>query len=270
MCRVSTATRRFTRTASPWKDPDRFAHDVADACRTHGTRVLVPGHDDLAVLAGRRHLLPDNVSFVSPPAASLQIARSKLATARHAESHGVRAPVTHQPRTEHELRQLSATLDYPAVVKPRFGNERERRHGGERRSDAPEGPPGLAAGPWPGRRGVPTRAELRRRRTGGCLRSLPPRSGPGRLLRTVPHGQRRSARHQRASGEHLRTGPRRGRRAIARLPSMARRRAPRLPLDPGRRARSPRDQPSFLGCPRSRRAVGCRLPLAPLPVGPRR
>ncbi len=122
MCRASRATRHFARTASPWTEPERFAQDVADACRAYGTRVLIPGHDDLAVLTERREVLPEGVTLVSPPPASLEIARSKLATASHAHSIGVAAPITHQPQTAQELRELAATLDYPAVVKPRFGN----------------------------------------------------------------------------------------------------------------------------------------------------
>jgi predicted ATP-grasp superfamily ATP-dependent carboligase len=122
MCRASRRCASFTRTANPWRDPDRYAADVAAALVRTGARVLLPGHEDLLVLARRRHLLPPDTLLAAADPDLLEAVRDKGRLAGLAARAGVAMPRTWTPRDPEELRRLAGEIPYPAVVKPRVGN----------------------------------------------------------------------------------------------------------------------------------------------------
>jgi predicted ATP-grasp superfamily ATP-dependent carboligase len=122
MCRASRRCASFTRTAHPYRDPDRYVADVAAALVRTGARVLIPGHEDLLALARRRDLLPPGTLLAAADPDLLEAVRDKGRLAELAARAGVAMPRTWTPREPAALRRLAEEISYPAVVKPRLGN----------------------------------------------------------------------------------------------------------------------------------------------------
>ena len=122
MCRASRRCASFTRTANPYREPERFVADVAAALARTGARVLLPGHEDLLVLARHRGRLPPGTLLAAADPDLLEAVRDKGRLAGLAARAGVAMPETWTPRDPDELRRMAAGIPYPAVVKPRVGN----------------------------------------------------------------------------------------------------------------------------------------------------
>ncbi len=122
MCRASRRCASFTRIANPYREPERYVDDVAAALERTGARVLLPGHEDVLVLARHRDRLPPGTRLAAPDPALLEAVRDKGRLAGLAARAGVAMPATWTPRDPAELRRIAADLSYPAVVKPRLGN----------------------------------------------------------------------------------------------------------------------------------------------------
>jgi predicted ATP-grasp superfamily ATP-dependent carboligase len=122
MCRASRRCASFTRTAHPYREPERYVEDVAAALIRTGARVLLPGHEDVLVLARHRDRLPAGTLLAAPDPDLLEAVRDKGRLAEIATRAGVAMPETWTPHDPAELHRIAAALPYPAVVKPRVGN----------------------------------------------------------------------------------------------------------------------------------------------------
>jgi predicted ATP-grasp superfamily ATP-dependent carboligase len=122
MCRWSRRSASFSTYRSPYREPEAFVDDIADAMQRHGATVLLPGHEDILVLARLRERLPPEIILPVDDADKLARSINKWQIIGLARAAGVPAPESHKPETWDEVKRIAAQLEYPAIVKTQLGN----------------------------------------------------------------------------------------------------------------------------------------------------
>ena len=122
MCRVSRRAASFARYRSPYRDPEGFVADVSHAMQRAGATVLLPGHEDILVLARLREQLPPDVILPVDDADKLARSINKWQIIELARAAGVPVPESYKPETPDEVKSIAAKLAYPAIVKTQLGN----------------------------------------------------------------------------------------------------------------------------------------------------
>lgn len=109
--------------ASPYTEPTRFCHDVADLLRRSGAHFLLPGHDETEVVARHRSSLPPSVAVPLADYAKIHYANDKAYTLSLAIESGVPVPERVQWSTLSKLQEGVAALgDRAVVIRLRKGN----------------------------------------------------------------------------------------------------------------------------------------------------
>jgi predicted ATP-grasp superfamily ATP-dependent carboligase len=118
MCQWSRIPSSTFRYRDPSSNPIEFVSDVAAACEEHQIKVIIPGHDEIEVLAQHANGLPSGVVLAAAEHNSLQRANNKaIVAARAVELDIPVAPMVHYERadalvlaTSPERRYVARTL----------------------------------------------------------------------------------------------------------------------------------------------------------------
>jgi predicted ATP-grasp superfamily ATP-dependent carboligase len=97
-----------------------------DALKHHIERdrydVMLPMNDYMTLaVAQHRDCLPPSAGIALPPTPSLELAADKARTLALAASLGIDTPLTREPESEDDLRQVADQIAYPCIVKLRRG-----------------------------------------------------------------------------------------------------------------------------------------------------
>ncbi|MEW6212008.1 MAG: ATP-grasp domain-containing protein [Acidobacteriota bacterium] len=122
MCRYSRHHASFSRYRNPYRDPDGFISDIVDAMQRTGAQVLIPGHEDILVIARLRDRFPKNILIPVVEADRIAATINKWTVCELARQAGVPVPDTFKPETREELIEKSKSIPYPSVVKTQLGN----------------------------------------------------------------------------------------------------------------------------------------------------
>lgn len=122
MCRWSRRAASFARYRSPYREPEGFVDDISAAMQRAGATVLLPGHEDILVLARLRERLPPSVILPVDDADKLTRSINKWHIIELARVAGVPVPESYKPETTDEVRAVARQLQYPAIVKTQLGN----------------------------------------------------------------------------------------------------------------------------------------------------
>jgi biotin carboxylase len=122
MTRVSRYVDTFDRTPSPFENPGHYAQAVGDIARKQGVKLIMPAHEDFAVLDQFRDALPRDVTIAAPKGSDRCNVLDKWKLIERAAVAGVRVPETHAPESIEEADQLFARACTPVIIKPRRGN----------------------------------------------------------------------------------------------------------------------------------------------------
>jgi predicted ATP-grasp superfamily ATP-dependent carboligase len=101
-------------------EKDLLAFLLAMKDRYEGTRLLIPGSDDIAYFVSKYHdALSGSFKVLAPDRAVMEIILDKKSQYEHAASLGIPIPETWFPAGSNDVRKLAAELtNYPYVIKP--------------------------------------------------------------------------------------------------------------------------------------------------------
>ena len=122
MCRYSRYQTSFSRYRNPYRNPEGFVEDVANAMARTGAKVLIPGHEDVLAIAQLRDRFPSDILIPISPAEAIARTINKWQIVSLARAAGVPVPETIKPETRAELIECAAQFKYPAIVKTQLGN----------------------------------------------------------------------------------------------------------------------------------------------------
>jgi predicted ATP-grasp superfamily ATP-dependent carboligase len=106
---------------SPYADERGFITAVEREADRLGGKPVVFAMSDVTHLSLYRHRkqLKDRITLVFPEDDSMEIAFNKAATFSFARVHGIPAITTYLPENREDIGRLSASFEFPLVVKPR-------------------------------------------------------------------------------------------------------------------------------------------------------
>lgn len=122
MCRYSRFAKSFTALPDFYREPERYFEDLCAALVKTGSRVLIPAHEDIGLIARWRNLLPDGVQVCLPSDSSLAVVEDRRIYMEAAERAGIPVPATCQPRSIAELDDFLRDSPLPLVVKTLTGS----------------------------------------------------------------------------------------------------------------------------------------------------
>ena len=122
MCRWSRRSASFARYRSPYRDAEGFIDDIAAAMQRTGATVLLPGHEDILVLARLRERLPPEIILPVDDADKLARSINKWHIISLAQAARVPVPTSYKPNTLDDLQAIARQMQYPAIVKTQLGN----------------------------------------------------------------------------------------------------------------------------------------------------
>ena len=122
MSRFSRYCKSFTRLPEFFIEPERYFRETCRALKKTGSKVLMPGHEDVGIFSKRRDELPSDVHVALPEWDSYQIAEDKFAVLDLAEKTGCPVPDTMEIGSIQELENFAESSDWPVVIKTRIGN----------------------------------------------------------------------------------------------------------------------------------------------------
>ncbi len=108
--------------ANPQTCPERFIDDIAVILNNCGAEFYLPGHDEGEVVARYRSRLPKRVVVPLPEYETLALANDKLKTVELAVKLGIPVPRTISWTTIDELKDKTAEIEGPFVIKLRRGS----------------------------------------------------------------------------------------------------------------------------------------------------
>ena len=108
--------------SNPQTSPEKFVDDIAAILDDCGAGFYLPGHDEGEVVAQYRDRLPRGVIVPLPEYETLALANDKLKTVELAEKLGVPVPRTVSWTTINELKDKTAAIKGPFVIKLRRGS----------------------------------------------------------------------------------------------------------------------------------------------------